>query len=107
MIMNKIEYNNVDLTCSFQQVEGVDKDLCLHGVMSRQDGRFVFEEAVKCNKDRRNPKIFEGQYCSLVHMRNNKYQIHMKTIDATKVVDASKLAFGVYNELLQAFNILK
>lgn len=71
--MKKIEYNNVDLTCSLQQVEGVDADLCLHGVMSRQDGKFVFEEAVKCNKDRRNPKIFEGQYCSLVHMRNNKY----------------------------------
>lgn len=105
--MKKIDYNNVDLTCSFQQqAMEMGDDMCLHGVMSRQDGKFVFEEAVKRNGDRRNPKIFEGQYCSLVHMRNNKYQIHMKTIDATKVEDASKLAFGVYSELLQAFNIL-
>lgn len=104
--MKKIEYNNVNLTCSLQQVECMDKDLCLHGVMSRQDGKFVFEEAVKCHRAKRNPKIFDGRYCSLVHMRNNKYQIHMKTIDATKVQDVSALAFSVYSELLQAFNIL-
>lgn len=105
--MKKIEYNNVDLTCSYQQqAMEVSDDLCLHGVMSRQDGKFVFEEAVKCHRAKRNPKIFDGRYCSLVHMRNNKYQIHMKTIDATKVKDVSALAFSVYSELLQAFNIL-
>ena len=54
----------------------------------------------------RNPKLFDGQYCSLVHMQNGKYQIHMKTINASSITDRNQFAFNVYSELLTAFSII-
>lgn len=54
----------------------------------------------------RNPKLFDGKYCSLVHMQNGKYQIHMKTINASAVENRNVLAFEVYGELLKAFSVI-
>jgi hypothetical protein len=39
-------------------------------------------------------------------MQNGKYQIHMKTIDASAIEDRQQLAFNVYSELLTAFKII-
>ena len=39
-------------------------------------------------------------------MQNGKYQIHMKTINASQVTDRNQLAFNVYSELLTAFSII-
>jgi hypothetical protein len=39
-------------------------------------------------------------------MQNGKYQIHMKTINASSIDDKRKFAFNVYTELLTAFNII-
>jgi hypothetical protein len=39
-------------------------------------------------------------------MQNGKYQIHMKTINASQVADRNALAFNVYSELLSAFSII-
>ena len=43
---------------------------------------------------------------TVVHMQNGKYQIHMKTINASQVADRNQLAFNVYSELLEALNII-
>ena len=80
---------------------------CYNGVLTR-DGvdHFVFEESCARRGCQRNPKLFDGQYCSLVHMQNGKYQIHMKTINASAISDRNQLAFNVYSELLTAFSII-
>ena len=104
--MKKKTYCNIDLTCSFQQVEDLENDQCLSGVFSKADNGFRFEESVRRQHNRRNPKLFDGNYCSLVHMQNGKYQIHMKTINASAVSDANSFAFKVYLELLSAFEII-
>lgn len=39
-------------------------------------------------------------------MQNGKYQIHMKTINASGITNRQYLAFKVYSELLNAFNII-
>jgi hypothetical protein len=39
-------------------------------------------------------------------MQNGKYQIHMKTINASSITDRNQLAFNVYSELLTAFSII-
>ena len=66
----------------------------------------MFEESCRKHRCPRNPKIFDGQYCSLVHMQNGKYQIHMKTINASSITDRNQFAFNVYSELLTAFSII-
>ena len=104
--MQKKTYTSVDLSCSYQHVEDLENDQCLNGVFSKTEKGFKFEEAIKQPRPMRNPKLFDGKYCSLVHMQNGKYQIHMKTINASGISDRQDLAFKVYSELLNAFKII-
>lgn len=39
-------------------------------------------------------------------MQNGKYQVHLRTINASAIVDRNQLAFNVYSELLTAFSII-
>lgn len=97
----------VDLKTVMQNDVLLEKDKCYNGVMTR-DGidHYRFEEAVRKGRPPRNPKLFDGKYCSLVHMQNGKYKIHMKTIDASTVADRQLLAYEVYAEVLKAFNVI-
>lgn len=105
--MRKKTYSQIELSCTFQQQEELTPEQCINGVISKsEDGNFRFEEAVKGHRHKRNPKLYDGDYCSLVHMQNGKYQIHMKTINASGISDRLKLAFNVYVELITAFNII-
>lgn len=105
--MQKKTYTNVHLSCSFQQAEELQNDQCLNGVFSKTDTGFRFEEAARGTSCRRNPKLYDGAYCSLVHMQNGKYQIHMKTINASAIENPSDFAFKVYAELLHAFKVIE
>lgn len=106
--MNRKQYENINLTCVLQQAEELSSESCPTGVMSinAKDGSFRFEEAVRKGRAPRNPKLFDGKYCSLVHMQNGRYQVHMKTITASGTLDRNALAFAVYSELLTALNII-
>ena len=104
--MQKKTYTSTNLSCTLQQDTEITIDKCFNGVISKTDDGFRFEEAVRKGRTKRNPKLFDGKFCSLVHMANGKYQIHMKTIDASGITDRQDLAFKVYSELLNAFNII-
>ena len=104
--MTKKMYSNVNLACSFQQVGELSENQGLNGVFSKTPEGFRFEEAAKGRRDKRNSKLFDGKYCSLVHMQNGRYQIHMKTINASAITDPTDFAFKVYSELLNAFKII-
>lgn len=82
---------------------------CYRGVLSfTDDNQYLFEEAVPIDRhSRRNPKLYEGHYISLVHMQNGKYQCHCKTINTAKIINPEELASCVYNELLEAFAIIE
>ena len=99
---------NVDLKTVMQNDALLVEGQCYSGVLTRDsEDHYVFEESVnKGGRCPRNPKLFDGQYCSLVHMQNGKYQIHMKTINASAIADRNQLAFSVYSELLEAFKIM-
>ena len=99
---------NVDLKTVMQNDALLVEGQCYSGVLTRDsEDHYVFEESVnKGGRCPRNPKLFDGQYCSLVHMQNGKYQIHMKTINASAISDRNQLAFNVYSELLTAFSII-
>ena len=97
----------VDLKTVMQNDAHLVEGQCYTGLLTR-DGvdHFTFEEACQKRRCPRNPKLFDGNYCSLVHMQNGKYQIHMKTINASSIEDRNQLAFNVYSELLNAFSII-
>ena len=97
----------VDLKTVMQNDVLLAEGKCYNGVMTR-DGidHYRFEESVRKGRPQRNPKLFDGKYCSLVHMQNGKYQIHMKTINASAVENRNVLAFEVYGELLKAFSVI-
>jgi hypothetical protein len=102
--MKKEVYRKTTLACTFQQ-EGIKENECLKGVISKANDGFKFEEAVKQKRHRLNPKLFDGKYCSLVHMQNGRYQIHMRTIDATTIIKPEEFASKVYKELVKALKI--
>ena len=80
--------------------------LLINGVMSKTRDGFLFEQAIRKGGCKRNPKLFEGDYCSLVHQRDGKYKIHMKTIDASTITNSQSFAFSLYCELLNALSIV-
>ena len=98
----------IDLKTILQEDALLNPGKCYRGVLSRtSDDQYLFEEAVTSGRtDHRNPKLYHGRYVSLVHMQNGKYQVHMRTIDATASLDRKDLAFQVYSELLEAFEIM-
>ena len=97
----------VDLKTVMQNDALLVEGQCYNGVLTRDgEDHFIFEESCQRKGCQRNPKLFDGQYCSLVHMQNGKYQIHMKTINASAIEDRRELAFNVDTELLTAFDII-
>jgi len=104
--MKKVNYQQVDLTCMFQQVSDIKKDQCLIGVISRKTGgQFKFEETIRKGRKPRNPKLFDGNLISMVRMSNGKYQFHMKTLP--NEFDRNQLPFAVYSEVVEALKILE
>ena len=104
--MQKKTYSGIQLNCVFQNVTELDPSVCLTGIISRNESGFRFEEEIKKGRPPRNPKLYDGEYVSLVRMVNGKYQMHMKTIDASAIENRRELAFNVYTELLSAFDII-
>jgi len=99
----------IDLKTILQEDTLLSEGRTYRGVLSRDsECHYLFEEEVKSSRSscKRNPKLFDGKYCSLVHMQNGRYQIHMKTIDASSAHDRSSLAFAIYSELIDALNII-
>lgn len=99
----------IDLKTIMQEDTLLTPGQCYRGVLSRTaDDLYLFEESVSSpHHGRRNPKLYDGHYVSLVHMQNGKYQVHMRTIDATSSLNHRALARSVYSELLQALSIIE
>ena len=102
--MTKKNYSNVNLACSFQQVEELSENQCLNGVFSKTTEGFRFEEAAKGHRDKRNPKLFDGNYISMVKMQNGRYHFHLKTFDIS-IIDRPKVAMGICDEIVTALQI--
>lgn len=105
--MKKKVYNNATINMVLQQETEVSTENCPKGIISKdENGDFRFEEEIRKGRAPRNPKLFDGNFISMVRMQNGKYQCHLKTFNPTKDLDRQELAFKVYSELLNALNIL-
>lgn len=99
----------VDLKTILQEDVLLNEGQCYRGCLTRDaEDHFLFEEEAHTtgHRHKRNPKLYDGKFVSLVHMQNGRYQVHMRTIDASESLDRKELAFKVYSELLHAFEII-
>lgn len=94
----------VDLKTFMQNDALLVEGQSYNGILTRDvEDHYIFEETVRKGRPPRNPKLFDGDYISLVRMRNGKYQCHLKTFDPCGSGDAKELAFKVYSEMIDAF----
>lgn len=106
--MYKKIFSNVSLKVVMQQPEVANQRMCLAGVLSKNGDECLFEQSVKQKRPRRNPKLYEGQYVSLVHRSDGKYACSLKCInDKEKDFDHHTLAFRIYLELISALEIIE
>ena len=106
--MFKQTINNINLQLVMQQQEVFNQPMSHAGVLSMNQDGFRFEEAVKQKRPRRNPKLYEGDYVSLVHRSDGKYACTLKYIrDKEKDFDHNTVAFRIYLELIDALQIIR
>ena len=106
--MYKQTISNISLQLVTQQYETFSRPINHAGVLSQNEDGFRFEEAVKQKRPRRNPKLYEGQYVSLVHRHDGKYACTLKCIrDNEKDFDHHTMAFRIYLELIDALEIIR
>ena len=107
--MYKQTINNISLQLVMQTPQVTNQPTGSHaGVLSRNHEGFRFEEAVKQKRPRRNPKLYEGEYVSLVHRSDGKYACSLKCIGVPdKDFDHNTVAFRIYLELIDALQIIR
>ncbi|MDO4195942.1 MAG: hypothetical protein Q4D33_07290 [Prevotellaceae bacterium] len=108
--MFKTTIYSVDLNTAMQDTPHIDIGRCYPGILSRTDtDQFVFQETVRKERrvTHRNPKLYEGNYISLVRKLNGSYQCHLRTMPDLTTVDRSKLAFNIYSEILDALEVVE
>lgn len=107
--MYKQTINNISLQLVMQQPTVINQPMSHAGVLSKNQDGYKFEEAVKLKRPRRNPKLYEGNYVSLVHRSDNKYACTLKYIqpkNGEQEFDHHDVAFRIYMELIDALQII-
>ena len=105
--MNKNLELCVDLKTVLQNDAQVAEGKCYNGTLSRtDDDHYLFEESVTTSRQRRNPKVYEGQYLSMVHKEDGRYQYHFKSMPDLTRIDRDALALGIYREVVAALSII-
>lgn len=106
--MYKTVISNTQLQLVMQKFEVFNQNMCLPGVLSKNPDGYKFEQAKKQKRPRRNPKLYEGDYVSLVHRCDGKYACTLKYIrDQEKNFDHQTVAFRIYLELIDALQIIR
>lgn len=105
--MSKKVFSNTTLACNLQDGSEIKENYCLHGLLTPMGSSFRFEEEIKqpAKPYRRNPKIFDGEFISLVRKEDNSIQFSFKSSKAN--FDPENFAFNVYSEVVKAINKIK
>lgn len=104
--MAKKVFSNTTLACSLQDGSVITENKCLHGLLIPTGDSFRFEEEVKKSKTHtRNPKIYDGDFISLVRKEDNSIQFSFKTTKDD--FDPENFAFMVYSEVTKAIEKIK
>ena len=99
----------VDLKTVMQEDDSLQIGRTYRGVITRDaEMHYLFEEESNTSgrTHRRNPKLYDGRYISLVRKANGRYQIHTRTIDASEIKDIHQLTNRLASELLDALDFM-
>lgn len=125
--MNKKVYQNINLTCVFQNTnpnfvnigfnqQGSVKtpsitpnpDKVISGMLSpTADGNVLFQETLPRKRDIRNSRLYEGQLLNVVRRKDGLYYPFMKAFKPEDIQDKSAFAFKIYSELSEALNSIE
>lgn len=100
--MAKTIFSNTTLACNLQDGSVITENKCLHGLLTPTGDSFRFEEEVKekTKPHTRNPKLYDGDFISLVRKEDNSIQFSFKTTKDD--FDPKNFAFKVYQEVTKA-----
>ena len=114
--MNKKVYQNINLTCVFQNTNpnfgnqvnnntANQQPVVVSGMLSpSKDGGVLFQETMPRKRDIRNSRLYEGSLVNIVRRKDGLYYPFMKAFNPAEVEDKSNFAFRVYQEISEALN---
>lgn len=116
--MNKKVYQNINLTCVFQNTnpnfasEVINSaksgsPVVVSGMLSPTDGGVLFQETLPRKRDIRNSRLYEGTLLNVVRRKDGLYYPFMKAFKPEDIQDKSAFAFKIYTELSEALNTIE
>lgn len=123
--MNKKVYQNINLTCVFQNTNpnfgnnGVNQQGSLNpnpsslnpqvisGMLSPiANGDVLFQETLPRKRVIRNSRLYEGQYVNVVRRKDGLYYPFLKAFNPKEIADKNDFAFRIYTEINEALNTI-
>lgn len=112
--MNKKVYQNINLTCVFQntnpnfgaQVNSTanQQPVVVSGMLSSTDGGVLFQETLPRKRDIRNSRLYEGTLVNVVRRKDGLYYPFLKAFNPKEIADKNDFAFRIYSEINEALN---
>ena len=87
-----------------------DPTRCYKGCLSysQEKKQVRFEQAVTVPAEQRNPKLYQGEFVSLVHQKDGRYKLYCRTIDPrSSAHDIATIATRIALEIQQAAEVVK
>ena len=119
-VMNKKIFQNINLTCVFQNTNPFDTETSLSskpstlsqtvicGMLSNTaDGNVLFQETLPRRRDIRNARLYEGSHVAVVRRKDGLYYPLLKAFKPEEMQDKASLAFKIYSELSEALNSIE
>lgn len=105
--MKKIIFKRRDIELMMHDLQ-FSPDKCYKGCLSVGPERkeIRFEQTVAPQPAHRNPKIYAGHYVSLVHQRNGRYKMNVRSIDLSQTVSIAEVASAIASEVHEAAQML-
>lgn len=107
-VMNKKIFQNINLTCVFQNTSNPEPSTVLCGMLSNTaDGNVLFQETLPRRRDIRNARLYEGSHVAVVRRKDGLYYPLLKAFKPEEMQDKASLAFKIYSELSEALNSIE
>lgn len=120
--MNKKVYQNINLTCVFQNTnpgfmqanggnasgaQGNNSTTIISGMLSpSKDGGVFFQETLPRKRDIRNNRLYEGKFVNVVRRKDGLYYPFLKAFKPEDIADKNDFAFRIYTEINEALNTI-
>lgn len=105
--MNKKIFQNINLTCVFQNTN-TDPTTVLSGMLSNTaDGGILFQETLPRRRDIRNARLYQNDHLAVVRRKDGLYYPLLKAFRPEELADKATLAFKIYSEISEALNSIE